>query len=434
MAAGKIKRILPVTTKIDKEGKISIGGSDLHQLAADFGTPLYIYDAETIRQNIRTLQEALAENYPASKSVAYASKAYLSLQFARRIVNEPIDLDVVSLGEMIIARKARFDPERVHFHGNNKSDNELKAAIEWGTHTIVIDSLEELAIVEQMAKDAGKKVRIWLRITPDIHVETHPYIETSAKESKFGLHISDGEARQGIETAMRSDWLDLVGLHTHLGSQLFDPEPYAKAVEMLLSLAASCGYMPKEISPGGGWGVPATINDPEADPELWIKTCAGTIKTNCERLGMPLPKLILEPGRFIAARAGTAIYRVGFCKRTVSGTTIVSVDGGMADNPRHSLYGAKYTALIAGKVREKAAFPTRIVGKFCESGDTLIDSVKLPATVRGDVLVIPVSGAYQLSMASNYNLAPRPTVLWLEKGRFELLQSQENPEENGWFL
>lgn len=219
-----------------------------------------------------------------------------------------------------------------------------------------------------------------------------------------------------------------------MGSQLYDPIPYAIAIERLYTLASECGYEPQEISPGGGWGVRYTKNDPLTDPLDWIRTISQTIQQQCERTGFQLPKIVLEPGRWLAARAGVAIYQIGSQKRMPDGTRILAVDGGMSDNPRHALYQAAYSAVILNKPNAKNLVPTTVVGKFCESGDVLIAQIDLPEAERGDLLLIPASGAYQLSMASNYNLAPRPVVLWLEPdGQFELLQRRENPEENSWW-
>lgn len=427
--------IFPVTASIEPEGKFSIAGCDLEKTANDFGTPLYLYDGETIRSNIETLISALEKYYPAESSVAYASKAYLSSRFANKLATEKIELDVVSMAELLIAVKAGFSPKQIHFHGNNKTAEEIRKAIDLNIHSLVIDSMDEMLFVEKIAAEKNKRVKIWLRITPDIRVKTHPHIETSAAESKFGFHVSTGEAKEGILYARNSAFFELIGLHCHLGSQLFDPLPYKIAIEMLFSLAAECNYTPEEISPGGGWGVRYTDNDPITNPNDWIQTISRTVIEQCDQRKMPLPKIVIEPGRWIAARAGVAMYRIGAQKTAINGQHIIAIDGGMSDNPRNALYQAKYTAKIVGKAAETELFPSRIVGKYCESGDVLIESVDLPKANRDDLLIIPVSGAYQLSMASNYNLAPRPAVLWLETGgRIELLQYREKPEENSWWI
>ncbi|MHC1771037.1 MAG: diaminopimelate decarboxylase [Flexilinea sp.] len=427
--------IFPVTTSVDPEGKLSIAGCDLEKTANDFGTPLYLYDGETIRTHIHTLIDTLKKYYPAESAVAYASKAYLSRRFANKLAAENIELDVVSMAELMIAVKAGFSPKQIHFHGNNKTAEEIEKAIDLNIHSLVIDSMDEMLFVENIAAEKNKCIKIWLRITPDIRVKTHPHIETSAAESKFGFHVSTGEAKEGILYAQNSEFFELTGLHCHLGSQLFDPLPYKIAIEMLFSLASECNYSPDEISPGGGWGVRYTQEDPINDPNDWIQTICHSITEQCKKREMKLPKIVIEPGRYIVAQSGVSIYRIGSQKSTLNGIHIIAVDGGMSDNPRMALYQAKYSAKIINKAADSDLVLSRVVGKYCESGDTLIDQINLPKAKRGDLLIIPASGAYQLSMASNYNLAPRPAVLWLETGgQIELLQHRENPEENSWWV
>ncbi len=425
--------LFPVSAKITPAGHLSISNLDLEELADQYGTPLYIYDAATIRNQIDSLQCCLKTWYPGPASIAYAVKAYFSYAFARHIAPLGLGADVVSMGEILIANKAGLPRDGIHLHGNNKTEEELTAALEWGIQAIVVDSLDELQFLDQLAAKLKKKARIWLRITPDLRVNTHPHIETSASDSKFGLHIQNGQAAQAIRYAQQSNWLNLVGLHTHLGSQLFDPIPYQRAVEMLYELAEHEHYIPEEISPGGGWGVPYIPRDQENDCEAWVKTVSEAIQKHCTRLNWPLPRLILEPGRWIVARAGMAIYRVGSQKITVNENHIVSVDGGMADNPRTALYQAEYTARIVQRANAEPVNQVRIVGKFCESGDVLIPEVHLPEVQRGDLLAVPVAGAYQLSMSSNYNLATRPAVLWLDDGQVEVMQPRERPELSGWW-
>ncbi len=427
--------LYPVSSEINSDGELLIAGNDLNKLVKDFGTPLYLYDGQTIRNQIHNLSNLLQHFYPGKSISAYAAKAYFCRRLGLKLVNEPLDLDVVSSGELTLAKRCGFDPERIHFHGNNKTLSELKQAIEWNVHAIVVDSMDEIYLIEKIASEMNKHVQIWLRLTPDIHVATHPHIETSAADSKFGLHIQSGEAQEAIKYAMNSQWLKLIGLHCHLGSQLFDAEPYRLAIEMVYRVSNECGYEPQEISPGGGWGVRYTSEDPENNPEYWIKTISDEIQIQCQKYNQKLPKLILEPGRFIIARSGVSIYKIGTIKKNTNGLTILAVDGGMADNPRFALYQAKYSAKIINKASKPGIINSRIVGKYCESGDILIDQIMLPAADRDDLLIIPVSGAYQLSMSSNYNLSQRPAVLWLEaNGTYELLQQRETIEDMLWWL
>ena len=426
--------IFPVSTSIGPDGGLSIAGHSLRHLASEYGTPLYLYDADTILRQVTTLRQALAEHYEGESVVAYAGKAYLSPGMAAKMAQLGTGLDVVSLGELRIAKAAAFEAGGVHLHGNNKSKAELQAALDWGIQAIVVDNLDELAFLEGLAEQSGKPARIWLRITPDLEVETHPHLETSHPAIKFGLHIPNGQAAKAIQRARNSPWLKLTGLHMHLGSQLFATEPYLRAIEKLYSLAAEQEFIPEEFSPGGGWGVRYIPQDPDDAPTPWVKCVANAVTEESHRLGWQLPRLVLEPGRWLMARAGVAVYEVGAQKETSEGLHIVAVDGGMADNPRVAMYGARYTALVVDHPAEEANHLSQVVGKFCESGDVLIPEISLPAVSRGDLLAIPAAGAYQLSMSSNYNLASRPTVLWLESGKVEVMQAREYPEDIPWWV
>lgn len=427
-----VETILPISAGRDASGALTIAGHSLRPLAEQFGTPLYLYDAATVRQQAERLRAALAEHYPGDFEITYAAKAYLSAGFARKLAALGLGVDVVSLGEMTVARQAGFAPQRVHLHGNNKSLEELAAALEWGVQSIVVDSLEELETLEALAEKAQKTARIWLRLSPGVGVDSHAYLQTAHHTSKFGITTEGGQAASAIRRALSSRWLKLTGLHTHLGSQIFETEPYRDAIARLMALGDETGFVPEELSPGGGWGVPYLPGQPESLPEPWIQTVAGALRDECTRRGWPLPRLIIEPGRWMAARAGVALYTVGTTKTSGDGTLFVAVDGGMADNPRPALYSARYTALLAERPDAPAPNRANIVGRFCETGDQLIPEACLPDVRRGDLLVIPVAGAYQLSMASNYNLTPRPAVLWLEAGRVEVLQPRERLEDGWW--
>ncbi len=434
MTDSDLKRLYPISATINSKNHFTIAGSDLSDLAETYRTPFYVYDRDTIHENINQIRSAMADFYSGPGTIAYASKAYLSRKFASKIATEEVDLDVVSLTELRFALAAGFSPDRIHFHGNNKSIEEIEIAVDQDIHAIVVDNMDELLLTERIANSKKKVAQIWLRITPDIRVATHPHIETSAATSKFGFHIINGDAANAIEYAVNSSALCLTGLHCHLGSQLFDPLPYQIAIEKMFDLAINCHYTPLELSPGGGWGVPYVEDDPDNNPEKWVKAISETITEKCNRYQIRLPKLILESGRFIVARSGVAIYQIGTQKKSINGERIIAVDGGLSDNPRNALYQAKYTANPVDQSVNSRKNPCKVVGKYCESGDVLIDNVMLPDLNYGDLLMIPVAGAYQLSMASNYNLAPRPIVLWLEpKGKVEVLQERENLEQNSWW-
>lgn len=429
----EIRDLLPVTASYDERGLLRIANNDLAALAREWGTPLYIYDAMTVRQQVSSLLALFRQLYPARFEIAYAAKAYFSLGFAQKLASLGLGVDVVSLGELAVARKAGFLPARIHLHGNNKSAEELKTALEWGVQAVVVDSLDELDFLEQLAEKIQVKGRIWLRIMPGISVETHQYTQTAHPASKFGLPFEDGQAAEAIRRARRSSWLSLTGLHVHLGSQFFEPEPYRLAIARLAELAERENFIPEEISPGGGWGVPYNLQGKTGDPFPWLDNVCTTIQVEFQKRGWPLPRLVIEPGRWIAARAGLAIYSVGAVKTAGSGARFVAVDGGMADNIRPALYQAQYMALPVESHPGSELHKCTLVGKFCETGDVLIQEIDLPDLKRGDLLAIPVSGAYHLSMASNYNLAPRPVVLWLEDGSIEVLQKREKIEDSFWW-
>ena len=427
--------VFPMSAGLDGSGQLTVAGHNLAELAKTYGTPLYVYDGGTIRNRVSTLKENLDRYYPGDSETAYAVKAYFSSVFASKLASLGIGADVVSLGELHVAKKAGFSAESIHLHGNNKTEAELRDALDWGIQAIVVDSLDELSFLENIAREMGKVARIWLRITPDLKVNTHPHIETSNTGSKFGLHIINRQASIAINRAQRSEWLDLAGLHTHLGSQIFDTTPYISAIKMLFALAEEEHYIPKEISPGGGWGIRYTEADAVSDDVMpWIKAVSETVKDEAEKRGWPLPKLVLEPGRWIVGRAGVALYSIGSQKDLPDGLHIVAIDGGMADNPRVALYQADYTARVAQRAGMQPEQAVRIVGRFCESSDVLIPEISLPKLQRGDVLAVPAAGAYQLSMASNYNFATRPAVLWLEEGQVEVMQKREHADEPCWWM
>jgi diaminopimelate decarboxylase len=411
-----------------------VADQPLRRLAETYGTPLYAYDGETIAYQIQRLRDALGLFYPGGSQITYAAKAYFSLGIARHLASAGLGVDVVSLGELGIARRAGFPAQRVHIHGNNKTAEELLAAIEWGVQSIVVDNLDELELLEQLAHARKQAAKVWLRISPDVVVNTHAFLQTAHASSKFGMGIGDGQADEAIGRVLASRFLKLTGLHVHLGSQFREADPYREAVERLMVLAEKNHFVPEEISPGGGWGVPYLPEQTEDDPQPWIQTVSGALQDACTRRNWALPRLVVEPGRWIIARAGLALYTIGATKTSADGTHFVAVDGGMADNPRPALYDARYIALLPERPDAVPAHHCSVVGRYCESGDLLIREAWLPETRRGDLLMLPVAGAYQLSMASNYNLAPRPAVLWLEHGQVEVLQQRERLEEGGWWM
>ena len=441
----------PITARTADDGELWLGGCAASALADEFGTPLYVFDEETLRTQARTYREALAQHYPSSAQAAYASKAYLCTAIAQLFAEEGLDLDVVSGGELHVALRAGFPPVRIHFHGNNKSREELTEALAAGIGRIVVDNFHELAMLAELIADeqptSGSQlpassfkvpVPIWLRLSPGVAAHTHAHIQTGHLDTKFGFPIATGDAERAVSLAMQTPGLGLVGLHCHIGSQIYEPESLADAAAVLIAFAAEMrdrhGFTLRELSPGGGWGVPMTEDDPEAPVEPYITALSAAIVDTCRAHGLALPHLVLEPGRSLVAPAAVALYTVGARKEIPGVRTYVAVDGGMADNIRPALYGAKYAAQVSGirrqgtGVRGQASELVTIAGKFCESGDILIRDIELPrleAGERGSLLAIPMAGAYTLAMASNYNLARRPAVVLVKEGAARLIQRRE---------
>lgn len=427
--------LFPITTQNLGTAKCTIGGLNIVSLAQQYGTPLYLYDAATFTNAHNRLTTLLRSNYPGKHQVSYASKAYLSLKFAEKIASTGLSIDVVSINELKFALQSGISPEKIHLHGNNKSEAEIQLAIKSEIEAIVVDSIEELQYIESIAGILSKKPRIWLRLKPDIPVSTHTSIQTGHKTSKFGIdpYETKHSIKEIINKVNKNGKVHLTGIHTHLGSQLNEPEPYVEAVKTLLNICSAVSWKPSIISPGGGWGVPYSEMDTQPDPGLWIETISTTIFDWCHQHSWEIPELVIEPGRWLTARAGVAIYRVGFTKNNPDGGIFASIDGGLSDNLRPALYGARYTAAIIANTENRPMVDTRLVGRFCESGDELIKNIVLPQPTRGDILAVPVSGAYHLSMASNYNLADRPCVLWVENGKIEVLQKRETASDSDWW-
>ncbi len=421
--------LFPPGTRLDEKGQLWLGGCPASSLAQEFGTPLYVFDEATLRARCREYRHALAQHYPGPSQVAYASKAYLNLALGQLLAQEGLGLDVVSGGELYAARQAGFPAERIHFHGNNKTPAELATALDEGVGRIVVDNFHELNELERLAIQRRVRVPIWLRLSPGVDVHTHAYRKTGLLDSKFGFPLETGDAERALLRAMTSLHLELVGLHAHIGSQILDLEPLAVAIALLVDFAAAMGaghgFELREFSPGGGWGVPHHEADSPAPVHRYVRAVGAAVVEGCRRQGLALPTLVIEPGRSIVAPAAVALYRVGARKEIPGVRTYISVDGGMADNIRPALYGARYTALAANKGHQPADETVTVAGRFCESGDVIIRDVALPRLEAGDLLAVPMVGAYCLSMASNYNLTPRPAVVLVKEGGATLIQRRE---------
>lgn len=408
--------------------RLTVAGCDLEQLAVEFGTPLYLYDQATLDDAARNYLTALERHYPGDSAVTFAGKAHMSIAMAQWTQRCGFWLDCTGAGELYIARAAGVPRECIVVHGVNKSDEDITAAVEQAG-VIVVDNLSELrrlAAVLTRDGDAASPA-LWLRIRPGVAVETHAYRQTGQEESKFGM--SAAEAIQAV-IFCRERGLTLEGIHFHQGSHFHDATPVAPALGVVLDiigrLREQTGWLPLVLCPGGGWGVPYHEDDlPHPSIEEYVRFVAQELVVGCERRGLPLPRLQLEPGRSLVARAGVALYRVGAVKQTAQRRWLL-IDGGMADNPRPSLYGARYSALPVMEPNRSPTSPAWIAGPFCESGDILIHGLPMPEIAEGELLAVPVSGAYHLAMGSNYNGARRPAVVWLQEGRAHLIQRRES--------
>lgn len=428
----RLASILPITAEADPSGRLWVGGCDVSALVAEYGTPLYLYDETTIRSACREFQREFGARLPGVQ-VLYAAKAYLSPSLAAILAEEGLGMDVVSGGELFVARRGGFPPQRIAFHGNNKSEAELVEALEAGVGRVMIDNEYELQLLDRLARERGRRQPVLLRLTPGVDPHTQAKTATGVKDSKFGLAIEGGGAERATAAALAATGLELTGFHMHLGSPLYETEPYALGIERLAAFAAGVrdrlGFTWRELSPGGGFAVTYTADTPAPPLAAYAETIASALEAACRRHGLPPPEVQIEPGRAIVARAGLAVYTVGARKETPGGRTYVAVDGGMADNIRPALYGSAYTALVANRVDAPVEETVTIAGKFCESGDLLIEQAAVPRLEPGDLLAIPASGAYNLALESNYNRAQRPAVLFVRDGKARLTRRRESYDD-----
>jgi diaminopimelate decarboxylase len=422
----ELRTLLPDTAGVSENGHLTLDGVDTIELTAEFGTPLYVYDEATIRNRGRAYRDGMAAAYPGKSLACYAGKAYCAPWLLRIIAEERLGLDVVSAGELHVARASGFPPERIYFHGSNKGEDELAEALEAGVGRVVVDNLEE---IDRLAQLARQRQRVLLRVAPDVEAHTHEHIKTGVLDTKFGLSIQTGAAGEAVSRIAASPNLELVGLHAHIGSQVFELEPYRLTVERLFSFAMAVGLELRELSPGGGFGVRYTPADAVVEPRDATRVIAEAVCEAARRTDMVLPALSIEPGRSIVGPAGVALYSVGSIKEIRGVRTYVAVDGGMADNIRPTAYGAAYTPLAANRVLDDFDASVAVAGKYCESGDVLVREAVLPRPRVGDVIAIPASGAYHLSMASNYNLSLRPAVVVVAGGNARLVRRRETYED-----
>ena len=420
----------PITSKINNKGHLEVGGCDLVGLAAEFGTPLYVIDETTVRSRCREYKTAFKNRYDNSQ-VIYACKALCNTAIVKIMNNEGLGLDVSSGGELYTAKKANCNLNSVYFHGNNKSKKELEEAVEWGAGRIVVDNFDELRNLDEITKKLGKKIDILFRINPGIEAHTHEFIQTGRIDSKFG--ISKEKAAEAAGLTRKMTYVNYLGLHAHIGSQIFEVSPYLAEIEILGRLAdqirTETGLKAEEIDIGGGLGIDYSGADEAPSIDSFAeRTVSHFIKT-CKEFKLNDPKLILEPGRSVIGTAGVTVYTIGMVKDIPGVRKYAAVDGGMSDNPRPILYDAKYDALLANRARETKKEKVTIAGRFCESGDKLIKDIELPEVKVGDILAVFGTGAYNYSMASNYNRVGRPAMVLVLNGIPTLILKRESYDD-----
>lgn len=418
---------------VNEQGHLAIGGVDVLSLKEKYGTPLYVMDEDMIRKNLRTYQDALHTYYGGNGLCQFASKAFCTKAMCKIVAEEGLGLDVVSGGELYTALSAGYPADKICFHGNNKTKEELSLAIGHDVGTIVVDNIFELEQIDAIAKEMDKIQNVLFRIKPGIDAHTHDFIMTGQIDSKFGFALETGEALAAIEQVKSKENLCYKGIHCHIGSQIFEVEPFRETAVVMMNfigeIKEKSGLETEELDLGGGFGIRYVESDDPVPYGDYIKAVSETVKAQAESLGVKVPKILMEPGRSIVAPAGITVYEVGSVKEIPNIRTYVSVDGGMADNPRYIMYGSEYSAVLANKADKPAEKTYRIAGKCCESGDILIENAKLPQVEVGDTLCVLATGAYNYSMASNYNRIPRPAVVMVSGGKDRLIVKRESYED-----
>ncbi|TJY44395.1 diaminopimelate decarboxylase [Cohnella pontilimi] len=417
------------TSRINAEGHLEIGGCDVTELAKEFGTPLYIVDEALVRQRAREFMEAFRKT-GLRHQVAYASKAFCTMAMCRLTEEEGLSLDVVSDGELYTALQAGFPAERIHFHGNNKTPDEILMALDANIGCFVVDNFIEMQLLNTLASDKGKRVNVLLRITPGVEAHTHEYISTGQQDSKFGFDLGNGTAFRAVEQALAQSNLKLLGVHSHIGSQIFEVEGFRMAVEKVAAFAievrAKLGETFSVINLGGGFGIRYVEGDTPLPVGTYVQAIADAMISTCLEADYPLPEIWIEPGRSMVGDAGTTLYTVGTSKHIPGVRKYIAVNGGMTDNPRPALYGSKYEAVLANRANEAPTEVVSVAGKACESGDMLIWDLNVPEVRSGDLLAVFSTGAYNYAMASNYNRIRRPAVVFVKDGKADLVVARES--------
>ena len=424
--------LFPLTAEISTEGHLCIGGCNVVELVKEFGTPLYLFDEFTLRHKCREFKDEFCKDHP-DTLVIYASKAFLNRALALIFQEEGLGLDVVSGGELSIAHSVSFPLDNAYFHGNNKTPEELNLALDLGIGRVVVDNFHELRLLNKLAKEKGVSQNILLRLTPGVDPHTHQYTTTGTLESKFGFPLATGQAEEAVNQALAASNLNLLGFHFHLGSPVSEIQPYELAMEIVLRFAQEVGertgFKLSEFNIGGGFAIPYTVDSRVPTIADYARALTGKLNSLISGLGLSRPRLIIEPGRAIVGQAGVALYKVGAIKEIPGIKKYVCVDGGISDNIRPALYGAKYEALVANKASEAENDMVTIAGKLCESGDILVKDINLASVHPGDIIAIPVCGAYSIPMSSNYNAMPRPAIIMVKEGKARLIRRRETYQD-----
>ena len=418
---------------VNEKGHLTVSGTDTVELAAEYGTPLYVMDEEMVRNNCSRFRDSMKKFYGEKGEVHYASKAFSCMEMCRIVASEGIGLDAVSIGELYTALKAGFPMEKIGFHGNNKTDAELEFAVDNGVGHIIVDNISELHRLEAIAAAKGKKPAIMFRIKPGIDAHTHDFVKTGQIDSKFGFALETGEAFDAVKEALSCENLSLAGLHCHIGSQIFDIAPFEEAAKVMLGFIAKIktelGYEVPGLNLGGGFGIKYMDKDDPQPFEVFIERVSAVVKGECKKLGLTQPFMYIEPGRSIAAPAGLTLYTVGARKEIPNIRTYISVDGGMADSPRYILYKSEYEAIVANKANEERIEKVTIAGKCCESGDLIGENMSLQHAESGDIIAVCATGAYNYSMSSNYNRLQKPAVVFVNKGTSRIAVKRETLDD-----
>ena len=418
---------------INSENHLVIGQHDTVELAKKFGTPLYVLDEDLMRDNCRAYKNAIDTYYDGHGLVLFASKALCTMYTGRLVAEEGLGADVVSGGELYTLYKAGFPMEKVFFHGNNKTPDEIELALNCGVGHIVVDNKYELELLNRIANEKNVNQRILFRIKPGIDAHTHDFVKTGQIDSKFGVALENGEAYEIHKLALSMSNIQIDGVHCHIGSQIFDVEPFCEAAKVMIGFIADLydklGIKVNILNLGGGFGIKYTATDDPIALSEYIHKVTNVVKELAQEKGIDLPFLVFEPGRSIVASAGITLYTVGCVKEIENVRTYVSIDGGMCDNPRYILYGSKYTAVLANNASAEPVAPITIAGKCCESGDLIQEHVMMPQIHVGDTLAVLATGAYNYSMSSNYNRIPRPPIVAVSGNEAKIIVKRETYDD-----